>query len=180
MPRPTPTRSLAVPAAALLLVWLTPLAADEKKAPPAPPSPKAAAEKSAPGPGTVKPEPPKITLRWSTASEVDNYGFFVLRGEDEKGPFKALNEKAIPGAGNSDLPKAYAYEDLLVTPGKTYYYYLESVSTLGVREKFSPVIKKECCKGYAATPAAPADGKKDAAPSKLQPAGENKEAAAPK
>ncbi len=92
---------------------------------------------------------PHVTLTWSTASEVDNFGYFVMRGEDETGPFKAVNEKAIPGAGNSEVPKDYRYQDFDVTPGKTYWYYLESVSTSGVREKFSPVLKRQCCKTAA-------------------------------
>jgi hypothetical protein len=140
-------------------------AADEKKAPsPAAPAPAAAA---AAKPEAAKDDPsrPRITLKWSTASEVDNYGFFVMRGDDEKGPFKALNEKAVPGAGNSDLPREYKYEDFNVVPGKTYHYYLESVSTLGVREKFSPVLKRECCKQVKA-PEKPADTAKPAPPAK--------------
>ncbi len=91
-------------------------------------------------------EKPHVTLTWSTASEVDNFGYFVMRGDEEKGPFKAINEKPIPGAGNSDMPRDYRYEDFGVVPGKTYFYYLESVSTSGVREKFSPVLKRQCCK----------------------------------
>jgi hypothetical protein len=89
---------------------------------------------------------PRITLRWSTASESENYGFFVLRGEKEEGPFKSLNERALAGAGTSELPHDYVYEDFDVRPGQVYYYYLESVSTKGDREKFSPVIKQTCCK----------------------------------
>src|SRR5512140_700554 len=89
---------------------------------------------------------PRVTLTWSTASEVDNYGYFVMRGDDEKGPFKAVNEKVIPGASNSDMPRGYRYEDFDVAQGKTYWYYLESLSTAGVREKFSPVLKRQCCK----------------------------------
>ena len=94
--------------------------------------------------------PPKVTLRWTTATEVDNYGFVVFRGDAEAGPFRELTERIIAGSGTSEVPHQYSYEDLDVVPGKTYYYYLESVSTKGVREKFSPVISKTCCKGVEA------------------------------
>ncbi|MEO6323204.1 MAG: hypothetical protein ABIT01_19830 [Thermoanaerobaculia bacterium] len=104
---------------------------------------------------------PKITLKWSTASEVDNYGYFVFRGEDEKGPFQVLNERAIPGAGNSEVPRDYRYEDHAVTMGKTYFYYLESVSTMGAKEKFSPVLKRECCKLPASVAKEEAKGEKN-------------------
>ena len=119
-------------------------AEDKKPVTPAPAAP-APTAKAAETPDD-DPSRPRITLTWSTASEVDNYGFFVMRADDEKGPFKALNEKAIPGSGNSDLPREYRYKDFTVVPGRSYHYYLESVSTRGVREKFSPVLKRECCK----------------------------------
>ena len=135
------------------------LADKGRNVPPTPPTPPTATPAATPAPGAR----PKITLKWSTASEVDNYGFFVLRGDDEKGPFKALNERILAGAGNSDIPRNYSYEDMDVVPGKAYFYYLESVSTQGVHEKFSPVIRKECCKGFvdpaaAGAPAAPIEG----------------------
>jgi hypothetical protein len=94
----------------------------------------------------------KLTLSWSTASEVDNYGFLVLRGDLEEGPFKVMTPKVIPGAGTSDLPNQYHWEDVDVVSGRTYYYYLESVSLQGVKEKFSPVVSKTCCEPPAAQP----------------------------
>lgn len=88
---------------------------------------------------------PRIRLKWTTASEVDNYGYFVHRGEAEAGPFKVLNARAMPGAGNSEVPSNYFYEDFDVEMGKTYFYWVESVSTRGEKEKFTPVIKRTCC-----------------------------------
>jgi len=142
-------------------------AEDKKPAAPAPAAPAPAVK--APETPDDDPSRPRITLTWSTASEVDNYGFFVMRADDEKGPFKPLNEKAVPGAGNSDIPHEYRYKDFAVAPGRSYHYYLESVSTRGVREKFSPVLKRECCKQTKTTeppsdqkkPGTPQDPKKD-------------------
>jgi hypothetical protein len=90
-------------------------------------------------------ERPRLLLTWSTSSEVDNYGFFVRRADGEAGPFATLNEKALPGAGNSEVPRRYRYEDFAVVAGRTYYYYLESISLRGARRRFSPVISKTCC-----------------------------------
>lgn len=87
----------------------------------------------------------KITLKWTTASEVDNYGYFVWRGDSADGPWTQMNKKAIPGAGNSDTPSNYRWEDRDVELGRTYYYWLESVSVQGAREKFSPVLARTCC-----------------------------------
>ena len=109
-----------------------------------------------PGPTAAVTEvaaPPRITLRWTTASELDNYGFFVMRSDVEEGPFKPLHPKAIPGAGNSEMPHKYSYDDTAVEMGRTYFYYVESVSTRGEREKFTPVITKTCCKVPTPTPA---------------------------
>jgi hypothetical protein len=103
----------------------------------------AGADEKAAAPASA--ERPRLTIKWSTSSEVDNYGFWVMRGDSKDGPFKEANSKVIPGAGNSDLPRKYAFEDLDVEMGRTYYYYLDAVSTHGVREKYSPVMAKECC-----------------------------------
>lgn len=154
-----PTRAASALCLGLLLP--APALAGEGK-PATPPAPAATASPAA----TAR---PKITLKWSTASEVDNYGFFVFRGDDEKGPFKALNERILPGAGNSDVPSNYVYEDVDVVPGRAYFYYLESVSTKGVHEKFSPVIRKECCKGFEAA-GAKAPSAEAAPPPKASPA----------
>lgn len=141
-----------LPAAALVGLWAlgcsSATAATPAPAPPAPPP--AAAAAAAPTPAGDA----KLTLKWSTASEVDNYGFFVLRGDKEDGPFQQRNTKAIPGGGNSDTPRQYAWEDHDVVLGRTYYYYLESISVQGVREKFSPIISKVCCSAPSPAPAA--------------------------
>jgi hypothetical protein len=132
------------------------------------------AKPTAATPEAKRDERPRITLTWSTASEMDNYGFFVKRADDEKGPFKALNVKILPGGGNSDVPLEYKYVDENVVMGKTYFYYLESVSTTGVKEKFSPTLKKVCCK-TAKDPGKPAEKVEE--PAKKAP---KTEAAAPK
>lgn len=83
----------------------------------------------------------KNTIRWATASEVENFGYDVYRGEAEDGPFVRLTPKPIPGAGTSDEPHKYAYVDKDIDPTKDYWYYVESVSYAGVRERFTPVQK---------------------------------------
>jgi len=83
----------------------------------------------------------KNTIRWSTASEVENFGYDVYRGEAEDGPFVRLTAQPIPGAGTSDEPHKYAYADRDIDPTKDYWYYVESVSYSGVRERFTPVQK---------------------------------------
>lgn len=80
------------------------------------------------------------TLRWTTASEVDNFGFHVYRAEAEDGPFERLTENPIPGAGTTDLPQDYEFVDDTIAAGKPYWYYVESISMNGRHERFTPVF----------------------------------------
>jgi len=86
------------------------------------------------------PEKPLVnTIRWTTASEVENFGFDVYRSTSEDGPFERITEEPIPGAGTTDEPQSYVYVDDTIDPTFGYYYYLESISMEGVREQFSPI-----------------------------------------
>ncbi len=87
------------------------------------------------------PETYKNTIKWSTASEVDNFGFDVYRGDGPEGPFERINADTIEGAGTIDEPTRYQYADDTIDPHRTYYYYVESISMSGVRERFTPVGK---------------------------------------
>ena len=86
---------------------------------------------------------PKNLLRWSTATESENFGYDIYRGESEDGPFERLNEDPIPGAGTTDKRSEYEFVDDQIEPGKTYYYYLESISMSGVKERFTSVFRKD-------------------------------------
>lgn len=81
------------------------------------------------------------TLKWSTASEVENFGFDIYRSTSEDGPFEKMTKEPLPGAGTIDEPQSYVWKDDSIKPGVDYYYYIESISYAGVRERFSPIIK---------------------------------------
>ena len=83
---------------------------------------------------------PVNTLRWKTASEVDNFGFEIYRSTDEEGPFERMTREPLPGAGTTDEPQSYVFVDDTIDPTRGYYYYIESISMAGVRERFSPVL----------------------------------------
>jgi hypothetical protein len=118
--------------------------------PPAPPAAPAATA------GTASPNPLSNMIKWSTASEVDNFGYDVFRGDKEEGPFTRLNAKIIAGAGTVDEPRYYQYVDETIQAGREYWYYVESVSLSGVREKFTPVFKskRKAADGTVMAPAA--------------------------
>jgi len=79
-------------------------------------------------------------IRWTTASEVDNYGFDIYRSTSEDGHFEIINDSTVAGAGTSDVPQDYEYFDTSIEPGVAYYYYVESVSMTGVRARATPTI----------------------------------------
>ncbi|HET8897847.1 MAG TPA: hypothetical protein VFN09_03605 [Rhodanobacteraceae bacterium] len=95
------------------------------------------------GPQTKTPAAERIanTVNWTTASEQDNFGYDVYRGNDEKGPFVKLTKQAILGHGTTDETHEYHFRDDSIELCKAYWYYVESVSTDGKREKFTPVFR---------------------------------------
>ena len=80
------------------------------------------------------------TARWSTASEQDSFAFDVYRGDTEKGEFTKITKDPLLGAGTTDETHKYEYRDDTIDPCKDYYYYVESISTKGVHEKFTPTF----------------------------------------
>lgn len=83
------------------------------------------------------------TLHWSTASEQDNFGYDVYRGDTEKGDFAKLTAQPIAGAGTSDTPHKYEYRDDAIDPCMSYWYYVEAISTSGAHEKFTPTFQSK-------------------------------------
>ena len=150
------------------------LGACEKSEPPAAPAAAAKTEASVkPAQDPAKGPPPEgdcgdqsrtpadqrvaNTARWSTASEQDSFAFDVFRGDTEKGEFVKLTASPIPGAGTSDETHKYEYRDDTIDPCKEYWYYVESISTSGEHEKFTPTFHapaKRRPRGSAAEPAA--------------------------
>jgi len=112
-------------------------------APARPPAPAVAAAPATPvsAPPPAPAEELKNTIRWSTASEVNNFGYDVYRGEAENGPFTRITPSPILGAGTTDETQRYEFIDRDIRPGRDYFYYVESISTAGHRERFTPVRK---------------------------------------
>lgn len=81
------------------------------------------------------------TAHWSTASEEENFGYDVYRGNVEKGPFVKLTKQPILGNGTTNDTHQYKYVDDSIDPCHDYWYYVESISSDGVREKFTPVFR---------------------------------------
>jgi len=80
------------------------------------------------------------TAKWTTASEEENFGYDVYRGDSEDGPFVRLTKQPILGNGTTPETHKYEYPDTTIDPCKEYWYYIESIGTDGTREKFTPVF----------------------------------------
>ena len=76
---------------------------------------------------TVSVSAGKVTLNWKTATEVNNYGFEILRSVQND---IWENIGFVAGAGNSNSPKEYSYEDNSELNGK-YSYRLKQVDLDG-------------------------------------------------
>ena len=74
------------------------------------------------------------TIRWSTASEVENFGYDIFRGSKEDGPFARINDAPVPGHGTTDVPQKYEYRDRAIEPETEYWYSMyDQLSTIALR-----------------------------------------------
>lgn len=86
--------------------------------------------------------PPKVTLRWKAADANGNYGYLVYRSASRLGPYVRINAEIVMTPKDGAKEHEYVFEDLKVEPGATYYYYLDTIDTAGVKKRFSGVLPK--------------------------------------
>jgi hypothetical protein len=89
---------------------------------------------------TATPDEGGVSIKWRTESEINNLGFDVYRSESLEGRFVKVNPAYIKGAGTDATPHDYNFIDESAVVGKTYYYYLETISFSGERDR-SHIIK---------------------------------------
>lgn len=85
--------------------------------------------------------PPRVVVRWETASEVDTAGFFLYRADSPDGPFLPLSDAPIPARGDPLTGAAYRFEDREVAWGRVYYYQLEELERTGARNRYPDVVE---------------------------------------
>lgn len=80
-------------------------------------------------------------VSWETASELDNLGFNLYRGVDPSGPDRQLNATLIPSQSpGSSGGFSYTWEDRAdLSPGVTYFYWVEDVDIQGATTMHGPV-----------------------------------------
>jgi fibronectin type 3 domain-containing protein len=87
---------------------------------------------------------PEVVLQWTARSEEGVYGYLVYRSHRREGPYRRINPEIIH-ARHAPPPatSSYRFVDAEVESGRTYYYYLDTVSNGGLKQRLSGVITKE-------------------------------------
>ena len=80
-----------------------------------------------------------VVVKWTTASEMENAGFHVLRSRDKGSGFVRVSPALIPGAGTTAEGQTYTYRDTTASENVPYYYRLEEVSLSGERRAVATV-----------------------------------------
>jgi uncharacterized protein (TIGR03790 family) len=65
--------------------------------------------------------PGLVHISWTTASEANNYGFWVQRRAADEPEYQDLPKSFTPGQGTTLLPQSYAWSDSGVPAGKYFY-----------------------------------------------------------
>jgi len=82
----------------------------------------------------------KVTLCWSTGSEIENLGFNLYRSTNNNGEFLMLNAELIPGHGSTSEMHEYSYTDHNVVNGVTYFYKIEDVDYAGTAKLHDVIV----------------------------------------
>lgn len=85
------------------------------------------------------PQGDHVLVTWETGSEINNAGLNLYRGPSGDGDDRTLITNVPSQAPGSTQGAAYSYEDVDVTPGQTYYYWLEAVDLSGATTMHGPV-----------------------------------------
>ena len=80
-----------------------------------------------------------VIVEWTTASELENAGFYVLRSRERSSDFVRVSPSLIVGAGTTTEQNTYTYQDTTAEANVPYYYRLEEVSLSGDRRALATV-----------------------------------------
>jgi hypothetical protein len=73
----------------------------------------------------------QVEVRWTTVSELDTAGFYVMRSTSEDGTFEQANDDLILATGDGLSGDSYSFVDKDVAGGTTYYYYIRELPNSG-------------------------------------------------
>jgi len=82
----------------------------------------------------------KVTVSWTTASELDNAGFNIYRSDAADGAYAKINASIIPAEGAPEAGASYSFTDIAANPWKKTYYKLEDIDLNGTSTMHGPVM----------------------------------------
>jgi len=88
---------------------------------------------------TAHSEGRNVILSWTTGTEIDNLGFYIIRSENVNYGYTLWNKEIIPSQGNAYSGYEYSYVDSDVEMGQVYYYWLADLDVHGEYEIHGPV-----------------------------------------
>ena len=77
-------------------------------------------------------------LSWKAQNDETFYGFIVYRADKEIGPFRRVSP-VIRSQAEAGATHQYEFADTTALPGRTYFYYLDTIDRRGQTQRFSPV-----------------------------------------
>ena len=80
-----------------------------------------------------------VIVEWTTASELANADFYVLRSRERSSGFERVSPSLIVGAGTTAEQNTYTWQDTTAEANVPYYYQLEEVSLSGNRRALATV-----------------------------------------
>ena len=80
-----------------------------------------------------------VVVKWTTASEIENAGFNILRSQRRHGQYVKVNPSLILGAGTTSERHDYEWTDTTTKANIMYYYRIEDVSLSGERRQLATV-----------------------------------------
>lgn len=82
--------------------------------------------------------PPPRGISWRARNDEDLYGYLVYRADKEIGPYRRVSDVIRVGTERG-VDHRYVFDDPTAVPGRTYFYYLDTIDRRGTTERFSPV-----------------------------------------
>lgn len=82
-------------------------------------------------------QPGVVTISWTTESELNSFGFNIMRSKTEKAPGEKVNNNPIQGAGVSSTHQEYVFYDTDVKIGDVWYYHAQQIDLDGTSREYS-------------------------------------------
>jgi hypothetical protein len=96
-----------------------------------------------------------VTIKWTTISEVNNFGFYVQKLNAATNSFVRIDESFKAGQTNSTEPQSYSYTDKDVS-GSEVQYRLEQIDNNSLTNYYGPIIVSKNPSGIKDGDAVPA------------------------